>query len=512
VAGLIVAVGIRNNTFALWGSDPAGYVEAARRWADGQLVSPLPIQFWATWMPHEYALTPFGFRLGTVRGTEVGTYPLGLPVLMAAAMRVGGALAAHLVAPLCAGLLVWCTYVLASWLAGRWAGLLAAVLLATSPATVALGVQPMSDVPAAALWALAWVMSLRPGLGASAASGAAVAAATMVRPNLAPLGLIVLLLVARTWREGDDTRWRRIALFLVVAAIGPAVLAWSQAELYGSPFRPGYVTAETYFSVANIRHNAAHYPRILIVLHTPLVLLGLAATALLLWPRVRATLDLRAQAVVISATAFVAITYALYLPYMQFQDLLSLRFMLPAMVALFILLAGVLARLSLAVRSRSRVLAVLALVPAVIVAAYPAGALRYALNLHKEQTGLIFGGHYLREVLPANAAVFTGGHGGGLAHYTGRLIIRLDPIAPHSLDAVVDEVRRHGYRPVLVLDAAGEASFFQTRFATSQFHSLDWPPRAEFGDVVRFRYWDFADRDSYRQGQRWPVDVISSRR
>ncbi len=479
------------------------------------MVAPLPLQLWATWVPHEYAFTPYGFRLGVLAGTEVGTYPLGLPVLMAAAIRVGGELAAYLVPPLCAGLLVWCVFVLATWLAGEWAGLLAAVLVALSPATLALAAQPMSDVPAAAFWALAWVMSLRPGLGASAASGSAVAAAMMVRPNLGPLVFILVPLVARSWGDrhtSADTPWRRVLLFMGVAAIGPFVVAWSQNELYGSPFRTGYLTPQTYFQVANIWLNAEFYPRLLMTVHTPLLLLAWPAAVVLWRSPANQAVDIRARAVMLSASGFIALTYLLYLPYTQYDTLFSLRFMLPAIVALFILFAGVLTRAAAAVKSRSRVLACLTLAPAVVVAVYPAAGIRYALNVHNEQTGLIVAGHYLKAALPANAAIFTSVHGGGLAHYTGRMIVRIDALSPESFDAVIDDVRRHGYWPVLVLDRTVEESAFQARFAQSPFSRLDWPPRAEFGDVFRFRYWDFADRAGYRQRQRWAIDVITAPR
>lgn len=514
-AGLTTAVAVRSNTFVAFGTDQSAYIEAAHRWSTGRLATPSPLQFWSSWRPTDYGVVPFGFRVGVTRGTDVSEYPLGLPVFMAAAIRLGGPLAAYLVVPFCAGLLVWCGYRLGACLGGSWAGLLAATMLAASPLTLAFAVQPMSDVPAAALWALAWISSLRPGLGAAAASGATAAAAMMVRPNLAPfvLVLIPLLLARRDLpdRAYDDQRGRRVGLFLGIAALGPLLVGWSQYELYGSPFRPGYLGADDFYRLARIPANLGLHPRLMMLVHTPLIFAGLLVPAVLWLPAVRARVDARARAVALSAASLVFVNYAVYLPYLPIDGLGALRFVLPAFAPLCVLLAGLLVHLARALASMSRFLAPLALVPAIIVSASPSSFVRAALNLRHEQARVLVAGRYLREVLPANAAILTGAQSGGIAHYTGRPIIRLDQIHPTALDGVIDAVARRGYRPVLVLDQRGELAWFQAHFAPSPLHALDWPPRAEIADVVRIVYLDPADRAAYQQGQRWTTDVLSAR-
>ena len=76
----------------------------------------------------------------------------------------------------------------AEW-AGGAAGLVAALVLATTPVFLFQAMQPMSDVPAAALWmlALAAVTGTRPR--APLVAGLATAAAVLMRPNLVPLAI-----------------------------------------------------------------------------------------------------------------------------------------------------------------------------------------------------------------------------------------------------------------------------------------------------------------------------------
>lgn len=506
-----MAVAIRYNTFVAWGTDSSSYVEAARQWSEGRLSTPMPLQFWDSWTNTDpFALTPLGRRPGAIRGTEVGTYPLGLSVLMAAGIRIGGELGAYVIPPIGAGLLVFCSYVLASWLAGPGAGVLGAMLVAASPVTVVMAAQPMSDIPAAALWALAWVMSLRPGLGASAAAGAAVAAATMVRPNLSPLAAIVMLLVAHRehGRPDGESRWRRLGVFLCVAAIGPLVLGWSQLALYGSPFTMGYHPSLNIPRWVHVQPNLELYPRLLNVIHTPIVFAGLLAPALLSWFGAGVGRGTRARAVLWSAPAFIVVTYLLYSPFPPLDDLFSLRFMLPGLVALFILFSGLTIGVARAIGSRVRFLAPLALVPALIVMTHPTGALRFMLTMRDGYAPAAAAGYYMREALPPNAAIIAGLHSGAMAYYTGRFIVRVEFIPLDGIDAVVDDLIRRGYRPVLFLDQ-GEVDAFGARHHTSRFGALDWPPRADFPGPLRLRYWDIADLAAFRAGQRWATDVVT---
>ena len=56
-------------------------------------------------------LSPLGFRVGPESGTEVPTYPLGCPMLMAAAARLTGSeLSMHVVSPLAFAVLIYAAY------------------------------------------------------------------------------------------------------------------------------------------------------------------------------------------------------------------------------------------------------------------------------------------------------------------------------------------------------------------------------------------------------------------
>jgi 4-amino-4-deoxy-L-arabinose transferase-like glycosyltransferase len=81
-------------------------------------------------------------------------YPPGLPLVFALFQRLGGRPAVFYAVPVLGALAVWATYLLGSFIGGREAGAMAAVLLATSPVLLFQDLVAMSDVPVAAWWAL----------------------------------------------------------------------------------------------------------------------------------------------------------------------------------------------------------------------------------------------------------------------------------------------------------------------------------------------------------------------
>ena len=89
----------------------------------------------------------------------------------------------------------WClsAFVIARRLAGGMAGATAAILTATSPIVLFQVVQPMNDVLAAALWlaALALLIDQDSRRSPLVAAGILIGLAILVRPNLAPLALVV---------------------------------------------------------------------------------------------------------------------------------------------------------------------------------------------------------------------------------------------------------------------------------------------------------------------------------
>ena len=116
---------------------------------------------------------------------------------------IGGHAALFLVVPLTAALLIWCTFAIGRQLGSSSLGLGAAWLVATSPAFLTMIKEPMSDVPAAAFWALATWKVLDDSRFNTALAGLAAAIAILVRPNLVPLAAV--LGVWMFWRRRDAT-------------------------------------------------------------------------------------------------------------------------------------------------------------------------------------------------------------------------------------------------------------------------------------------------------------------
>jgi hypothetical protein len=496
VAGICAAlltVTVRSGSFVAGGSDSSCYVLQAERWAAGRLLVPDPLALAAPWPDAERSFAPAGhFPAPTMRGAVAPICPSGLSMLMAPFRAIGGRTAMFLVFPLCGVLLVSATYLLGARLHAG-VGLASALVVASNPIVLYQAVQPMSDVPGAALWTLAVVMAVGREPRAAFLAGVSAALAILVRPNLLPLGVVLgvylLLQPDRTWRG----RVTQSAVYAALCAVGCAVVALVQWHFYGSPLASGYGAVGDIFALAHVAPNAARYGSWLLQTQTPLVLLSLAAPFVL--PRGFATLGL----------AYAAVTAGVYLPYLVFEDWSYVRFLLPAVPVLTVLTLGTVAALMR--RCSTRQTATALGVVAVGLAAYgvwgarthQAFALRQLESVYA-RSGIAVDGH-----VPANALVITSRYSGSVRYYAGRDTIVWDALDPASLDRAVAFARSRGLEPFFMLDS-GEEAAFRSRFAGSDLARLDWPPLLEIAPQVRV--YQPAARARYLAGQSIATEYV----
>ena len=148
----VVAAGVHWGTFVAGGSDSFCYAHQAERWASGRLQVVEPLALEAPWPEPPLAFAPAGHVPSpTVHGALVPICPAGLSLAMAPFRWLGGRDAIFLVVPLFGALLIGATFVAGARYGAR-VGLAAAAIVACSPVFLYQLVQPMSDVPAAALW------------------------------------------------------------------------------------------------------------------------------------------------------------------------------------------------------------------------------------------------------------------------------------------------------------------------------------------------------------------------
>jgi len=141
--------------FVAGGADSSGYLNQARLWERGTLITNESLIERVDWPFADWTFSPLGFRPGVTRGTLVPIYSPGYPMVMGSIRRVFGAGREMYVVPITAAGLVVCTAILGTWVGGLPIGAAASLLLATSPPFVLQSLQPMSDVPTAFWWTLA---------------------------------------------------------------------------------------------------------------------------------------------------------------------------------------------------------------------------------------------------------------------------------------------------------------------------------------------------------------------
>ena len=485
MASAAAGAGVAYGTYAASGADAAGYVSQSELLESGRLVRDEPLARQVSWPDATWVFSPLGYRPGANAGDIVPTYPPGLPLTMAAARVAAGDAGPFLVVPLFGALAVLCTYALGARLHSRIAGAIAAALLATSPILLFQVVQPMSDVPATALWALALVFALSPLPGSAVAAGAASGFALLVRPNLALLAIPVAL----ACRRGRH-RWA-CAAGLLPAAGALFLLQW---RLLGSPLASGYGSVQELFTLSNVVPNLRGYALRLLTGEAPALGLAVASLAILALRRPRTPPFATLRSPALMAACFAAAVLASYLPYGVFAEWSYLRFLLPALPLALVLVASLLVRAAGALPAPARGVMLLAAVVAACSVNITIAAREQAFNLRRYEARYRTAGLYLDAVLPANAVVLAVQQSGSVAHYTSVPIVRWDMLGV-DLDTAAATLRALGRHPVLLVED-WEAPEIRARFPASAIARLDWTPRADVGTETRVRLFDPADRDA----------------
>jgi 4-amino-4-deoxy-L-arabinose transferase-like glycosyltransferase len=130
-----------------------------------------------------------------------------------------------LVLPLCGATLVMATYGLGRRLGSANLGVIAAWLVATSPVVLAYMIQPMSDVPASAVWALAFYLLFGRQVGSAIGAGFVAGIATLIHPNHVPSAVVMGCWLVFAWRDArtDGLLPPRLGF---VAGYLPSVARW----------------------------------------------------------------------------------------------------------------------------------------------------------------------------------------------------------------------------------------------------------------------------------------------
>ena len=493
-AGLLVAllaagalaVGISEGTHAIGGSDASCYALQAQRFASGRFQVPDALALAAPWPSGAASFTPSGHLPSpTVPGASVPICPAGLSIVMAAFMVAGGRDAIFLVVPLFGALFVWST-----WLLGRrfgaGVGLCSALVAGCSPPFLFQLVQPMSDVPAAALWALGLALAVGAQRAPGAiAAGFATSAAILVRPNLAPVGMVIggflLMRPNFPWRR----RLRSAALFAAACVPGCAAVAVLQSAFYGSPFSSGYGSLDTMFALDRIGPNAWLYGRWFLTTHTPVMLLALVAPFALDGTAGDDT-TLSRRAIAWLLLAFAAVNVALYLPYLVFgiHEWQYVRFLLPSIPLIIVLVVAVVDAVASRAASKGAALVTGACALALSLWMVSVARDRQAFRLDRVDARYARAGEYVALRLPANALVVTGWHGGSVRFHSGRPTFAWGELPPEWLDRALAFVRDEGLEPYLMLES-WEEPLFRKQFRGTAIGELDWPPIADITGGVR---------------------------
>ncbi len=425
------------------GADSYGYVSASRLIAGGRLIDAAPIAEWLN-APNRLAIaSPLGWTPAPDGSGIAPTFPIGTSSLMALFTLAGGPHAVFFVAPVMALLTLALVYRAArDWFDAEVA-LLAVAILAWNPLFVTYAKQPMSDVPATAWVTLAIVLAIQRHAVSAFGAGLAAGAAVVTRPALLIAAATIPLLSLR-----GERRYQRFVLSGIAAATGVAIQMLIQAQLFGSPFASGYGPASGLFAWSHAGPNAVIFGKQLWIAFGPIWLMGVV-TGLVIAPP-----DLRWR--LLTVLVAVMLPYLFYLPFDHWE---TLRFLLPALAILTVVIAASLTRLS-------RVSRVVPVLFALIFFGRSEMLLRtssqWVLQSLEERYPLA--GEWVNVNTPADSVVLANQHSGSLRWYGKRQTLRWDFMDPNQLTTIVRELQSHGAEVYVALEG-DEVAMFDQRFA-----------------------------------------------
>ena len=498
VSILTAAAGIVFATTAASGSDAYGYVSQADLWMRGGLRIEQPFAADVPWPGAQWTFAPLGYRPTELPGDQaiVPTYAAGLPLIMAAAKLIGGQPALYAVVPLAGGLLVLATFGIGRRLASPGAGLIGAILVATSPAFLFMLVWPMTDVPVAAAWAIAFYFLLGSSRASIVGAGLAASIAILIRPNLVFLGALMGLwyLVRRQrsalgpgpWALGLTRRVADAAVFALAISPGIVATALINNYLYGSPTQSGYIGVAGMFQTEHVWPNIKLYLGWFTESQTVFPFLGaiaLAVPARRLWP---AAPDRRVFAVV---GLFVALLWAHYFAYLVFETWWYLRFLLASWPFIMV---GCGALVMAVVRMRQPVVSAVAVLAVTLLAVLNLRTAidRSAFELWQGERRYVSIGKLVGMLTEPNSVIFSMQHSGSLRYYAGRMSLRFDNLERPWLDRAVSWLEAHGVQSYLLVEEWEEPEFKKHFAGSLRLEHLDMPPIFTYDGPAKIKLFD----------------------
>lgn len=509
----ILIVSVAWNTRAAGGSDSSSYLLQADAFTAGEIMLRDPLAASAPFANAGALFAPIGFISSPVeRAAAAPVCAPGLALLMAGASIAAGRGAAMAVVPVCAAITIWLTFVYGRKIDGPLTGAVAALLVACSPIFLYQAVQPMSDVPATALWLAALVACAHGRTWSDSIGGLCAGLAILTRENIALIvAPLVVLLIARedSFFEGflrSNSRTRSLAAtmapllrFGVALIPALAVLAWLNTARYGSPLASGYGGMGALFRASHVWPNLRRYPVWMIETHTPFILLAIFA------PWVARRPGRERLVLVVTSLVCALLLLATYLVYVVFDDWWYLRFLLPGLPVLLVL--SVTVTLSVARQTAPGRVHIAAICACVALGGWylHVARARQVFALQSLESRFVQTGRYARLALPSNAVVLSVQESGAIRYHGARLTMTWDVVS--DVDAAVRWLASANRPVYLALEDAEEAAF-RRRFAGQALGALDWPPMSEIHARVRVRIYDVRDRAKYLNGERLSVTHV----
>jgi hypothetical protein len=443
-----VATWFRFLLTTIGGADSYGYVSAAKLIASGHLVAAAPIEQWLSAANRLAIASPLGWAPAPDGSGIVPAYPIGVSALMAVFSMIGGPSAVFYVSPVAAAITLFLVYRLAREWFDPETALFAAAIAAWNPVFITYAKQPMSDM-AATMWVmLAFTLAMRSSNASAVAAGLAAGAAVITRPAL----LVAAAFIPFAAHRADRPRSRFISSAAGLA-IGVIIQMAIQDRLFGSPTASGYGTAGDVFSTAHVKANAGIFLRhgwdVVGVLWVPALIVGLFASR----PEPR-----NKPAILFGA---VTLPYLFWLPFDHWE---TLRFLLPGLVALTVLIATGLMHIARVPRN-----AVAAAVMVTAFIAIIAGQSEHLLRTSSVweipaiEARYPLAGEWINVNTPPDSVVMANQHSGSLRWYGKRETIRWDFVDPNQLATAVGELQSHGATVYVALEG-DEVAMFDRRF------------------------------------------------